>query len=128
MTDPTAQQNNGKPRVLVVEDEYLVALLVEDMLGSLGFEVREIASNLGAATEAANRGDFDVAILDVNLNGSLSNPVAEILIERNIPFIFATGYGRQGPHEKFSTTPALQKPFEQADLARALSSVMQRAA
>ena len=128
MTDPTAQQNSGKPRVLVVEDEYLVALLVEDMLGSLGFEVREIASNLGAATEAANRGDFDVAILDVNLNGSLSNPVAEILIERNIPFIFATGYGRQGPHEKFSTTPALQKPFEQADLARALSSVMQRAA
>jgi CheY-like chemotaxis protein len=128
MTDPTAQQNNGKPRVLVVEDEYLVALLVEDMLGSLGFEVREIASNLGAATEAANRGDFDVAILDVNLNGSLSNPVAEILIERNIPYIFATGYGRQGPHEKFSTTPALQKPFEQADLARALSSVMQRAA
>lgn len=128
MTEPTALQQGGKPRVLVVEDEYLVALLVEDMLGSLGFEVKEIASNLSSATEAAQRGDFDVAILDVNLNGSLSNPVAEILMERNIPFIFATGYGRQGPHEKFSTTPALQKPFEEADLKRALSSVMERAA
>lgn len=131
MMAPSEQPSQGgedKLKVLVVEDEYLVALLVEDMLGSLGFEVKEIASNLHAATEAAQRGGFDVAILDVNLNGSLSNPVAEILIERNIPFIFATGYGRQGPHEKFSSTPALQKPFEEADLARALSSVMARTA
>ena len=127
-TEQPSQGGEDKLKVLVVEDEYLVALLVEDMLGSLGFEVKEIASNLNAATEAAQRGGFDVAILDVNLNGSLSNPVAEILVERNIPFIFATGYGRQGPHEKFSSTPALQKPFEEADLARALSSALARTA
>jgi CheY-like chemotaxis protein len=116
-----------KRRVLVVEDEYLVALLVEDMLGQLGYEVKAIASNLAAATEAAQSGEFDVAILDVNLNGALSSPVADILAERSIPFIFATGYGRQGPHERFTGTPALQKPFEEADLARALSSVLERA-
>jgi CheY-like chemotaxis protein len=122
------QEAPAKPQVLVVEDEYLVALLVEDMLGTLGYEVKTIASNLAAATEAATSGEFDVAILDVNLNGALSNPVADILMERKIPFIFATGYGRQGPHERFSNTPALQKPFEEADLARALAAVLARAA
>lgn len=117
-----------KPRVLVVEDEYLVALLVEDMLATLGYQVAEIASNLPAATAAAESGEFDVAVLDVNLNGSLSNPVAEILERRNIPFIFATGYGKAGPHERFSATPALQKPFEEGELGRALSAVMAPAA
>jgi CheY-like chemotaxis protein len=107
-----------------VEDEYLVALLVGDMLEQLGFEVVEIAPNLQAATAAAETGEFDVAILDVNLNGSLSNPVAEILAGRRIPFIFATGYGAAGPHEHFAGALSLQKPFEESDLRRALDTVM----
>jgi len=77
---------------------------------------------------AAERGGFDVAVLDVNLNGAVSNPVAELLLAQNIPFIFATGYGRNGPHEAFSSTPSLQKPFDEADLARALSSVIAKVA
>lgn len=116
-----------KPRVLVVEDEYLVALLVEDMLKTLGYEVSEIAGNIGAATTAAEAGEFDVAILDVNLNGAISNPIADILTRRNIPFIFATGYGTAGPHEGFTSVQSLQKPFEEGDLGRALSQALGRA-
>ena len=115
-----------RPRVLVVEDEYLVALLVEDMLQTLGYDVAEIAPNLVAATTAAEAGEFDVAILDVNLNGAMSNPVAEILMRRRIPFIFATGYGKAGPHDTYAGAPSLQKPFEESDLSRALHQVMRR--
>ena len=117
-------EGGARPKVLVVEDEYLVALLVEDMLGALGYDVTEIAGNLDAATSAAEAGDFDVAILDVNLNGTMSNPVADILTRRKIPFIFATGYGKSGPHEDFSWAPSLQKPFEEEDLGRMLSEIM----
>jgi CheY-like chemotaxis protein len=123
-TEAGAAIGSGKKRVLVVEDEYLVALLVGDMLEQLGFHVAEIAPNIAAATTAAEGGDFDVAILDVNLNGAVSNPVADILTRRNIPFIFATGYGNSGPHERFADTPSLQKPFEEGDLGRALKAVM----
>ena len=111
-------------RALVVEDEYLVAMLVEDMLHALGYDVGEIAQDLAAATKAAEQGDFDVAVLDVNLEGAFSNPVADILKRRGIPFIFATGYGQAGPHETFEGTPALQKPFDEDGLRRALSEVM----
>src|SRR5690606_28372120 len=78
-TGTPASTEAKRPRVLVVEDEYLVAMLVEDMLDALGFEVGEIAQDLAAATKAAEHGEFDVAVLDVNLDGSFSNPVAEIL-------------------------------------------------
>lgn len=114
----------AKRRVLIVEDEYLVAMLVEDMLQGLGYEVASIASNIEAAKSAAQLGEFDVAILDVNLNGAFSNPVADILVARNIPFIFATGYGKAGPHETFAAAPSLQKPFDEADLGRALAGVL----
>lgn len=120
-----ARNDARRLRVLLVEDEYLVAMLVEDMLNTLGFEVAQIAQNLGAATSAAETGSFDVAVLDVNLDGAFSNPVAEILTRRGIPFVFATGYGRAGPHEAFAV-PSLQKPFDEHDLMGALSAVMGR--
>ena len=119
-----AERGAAKPRVLVVEDEYLVALLIEDMLQALGFGVSRIVANLDDARAAAEEDDFDVAILDVNLNGTMSNPIAEILERRHIPFIFATGYGKSGPHEAFTGTPALQKPFEERDLGRVLREVL----
>jgi len=123
-TGTPASTEAKRPRVLVVEDEYLVAMLVEDMLDALGYAVGEIAQDLAAATKAAEQGEFDVAVLDVNLDGSFSNPVAEILSRRKIPFIFATGYGEAGPHESFESAPALQKPFDEDDLKAALSEVM----
>jgi CheY-like chemotaxis protein len=124
MSAADADTKGARPRVLVVEDEYLVALLIEDMLQTLGYQVSEIVANLEDAMQAAEKGDFDVAILDVNLNGTMSVPIAEILRRHNIPFIFATGYGKAGPHESFTGTPSLQKPFEEADLGRLLREVM----
>jgi DNA-binding response OmpR family regulator len=116
-----------RPRALVVEDEYLVAMLIEDMLDAIGFEVAEIAQTLEAASSAAERGDFDVAVLDVNLAGEFINPVAEILERRGIPFVFATGYGRAGPHDTFMEAPSLQKPFGEDELRGALLAVMRAA-
>jgi CheY-like chemotaxis protein len=94
------------------------------MLQTLGYSVSEIVANLDDAMRAAEKDDFDVAILDVNLNGTMSNPIADVLKRRSIPFIFATGYGKSGPHESFSGTPSLQKPFEEVELGRLLREVM----
>ncbi len=118
------EQSAGKPRILVVEDEYLVAMMVEDMLGALGFEIAGIAQSLPAAEDAAQSGIFDAAILDINLNGAMSYPVAEILVRRQIPFIFATGYGPEGADHKFPDAPSLEKPFERDDLGEALASIL----
>jgi len=120
------EAGRGRPRVLVVEDEFLVAMMVEEMLDTLGFDVAGIAQSLTAAESAAESGAFDAAILDVNLNGAMSYPVAEILARRQIPFIFATGYGRTGMDEKFPEIPALEKPFERSDLEDALATILRR--
>ena len=115
------------PRVLVVEDEFLVAVLVEEMLAGLGYEVAQVAATLEAAIDAASNSCFDVAILDINLNGNQSAPVAEILAARNIPFIFATGYGPAGLDSRYADTPTLQKPFYEKDLKRMLDAVAEKA-
>ncbi|QND66650.1 response regulator [Mesorhizobium loti] len=83
-------------RVLVVEDEALVAMLIEDMLLELGYEVLGPAMRLGPALEMARDEIFDLAVLDVNLANEQSFPVAQLLQERGIPFVFATGYGLRG--------------------------------
>ena len=124
MMTNTVGQRERRPKVLIVEDEVLLAMLVQDMLDALGFDVGAIASSLGAALHAGNGNDVDVAILDVNLNGRSSGPVAEILLQRGIPFIFATGYGPLGPHDEFPSVPVLHKPFGEAELMRTLSSAM----
>lgn len=108
-------------RVLVVEDETLVAILLEDMLADLGHEVAAIASRLEPAIRLASSVDCDVAVLDVNLGGSArSFPVADRLRERNVPFVFATGYGRAGLNGHAYGVPVLEKPFRPQDLAKAL--------
>ena len=82
-------------RVLVVEDEMMISMLLEDMLGELGYETVGPASRLESALDMARDADVQAAILDVNLHGRPTWPVAEILRERGIPFMFATGYGGQ---------------------------------
>ena len=111
-------------RVLVVEDEMLVALLVEDMLVELGYEVVGIASRLAMALTMAETLSFDVAILDVNLAGEKSFPVAEALESKGIPYIFATGYGRAGLDGGHRPRAALSKPFRIDDLRTALAGVV----
>lgn len=108
-----------KLRVLVVEDEALVAMLVEDLLNELGHEVGAIASRMEDALANARTGQYDVAIIDLNLDGQPSYPVADILSERGVPFIFATGYGAGGLDSKYSV-PVLTKPFVADDLEKML--------
>jgi CheY-like chemotaxis protein len=103
-------------RALLVEDEGAVALLIEDMLVDLGCEVAASAANLGKACELASQAQFDFAILDLNLNGVSAIPVARILRERCIPFVFSTGYGASGVSEEFVDYPLLAKPFIMNDL------------
>jgi CheY-like chemotaxis protein len=113
-------------RVLVVEDEAMVAMLVEDMLTELGHSVVGPAMRLDQALPLAREAEFDFAILDVNLGGQLSFPVADVLRARGIPFIFATGYGRNGVEEAYRDTITLMKPFERSDVQRAFAHTLAR--
>ncbi|TAJ32804.1 MAG: response regulator [Reyranella sp.] len=99
-------------------------MLIEDMLAELGHEVTAISTHLEEALQLARTSDIDFAVLDVNLNGQRSFPVADALRQRGIPFIFATGYGSKILQPPYRATTALQKPFELEDLRRALSTVL----
>lgn len=107
-----------RPRVLVVEDEVIVGMLLEDMLGELGCEVAAISTHLDEALRLARTLDVDFALLDINLDGKQSFPVADVLRERGVPFLFATGYGAKILKPPYSGTPTLQKPFQLGDLQR----------
>ncbi len=105
-------------RVLVVEDEHLVALLLEDMLAELGHTVVGPVGRLDKALETVQLEAFDVAILDVNINGGDVYPIAEALAARDIPFVFSTGYDKKSLPASYSDRPALQKPFQRHDLQK----------
>ncbi len=112
----------GELRILIIEDESMITMLLEDTLADMGCQVVAVASQLDEAMEKAASLDFDVAILDVNLNGSQSYPVAEALVKRSIPFVFTTGYGAAGVPEKFRQVPLLPKPFQPGDLENAVAA------
>ncbi|MBB3016965.1 CheY-like chemotaxis protein [Microvirga lupini] len=107
-------------RILVVEDEAAISLLLEDMLLDFGCEVIGPAARLSAALDAVSREQVDLAILDVNVAGEPIYPVAEALAQRSIPFVFSTGYGSAGIRDTFRDRPVLQKPFAQHDLKQKL--------
>ena len=113
-----------KCRVLFVEDEALVAMLIEDMLLELGIEVVGPASKIETALELARDAEVEAAVLDINVGGVLTFPVADVLIERGVPVIFATGYGSSVLPERFRRTQTLQKPFDQVQFGKALQSVL----
>jgi CheY-like chemotaxis protein len=110
-------------RVLVVEDEMMVSMLIEDMLSDLGCVVVGPAARLDEAMELARASEFDCAVLDVNLGGQPIFPLADLLRERGRPFAFATGYGDAGLRDADRGTPVLQKPFREGDLARVLGEL-----
>lgn len=103
-------------RALVVEDEATVAMLIEDMLEDLGFEIVASVASLVEASEVAVNVEIDFAMLDVNIAGDLIFPVANLLSERQIPFLFSTGYGATGLPPRFSRCCVITKPFSQAEL------------
>ena len=111
-------------RVLVVEDEMMIRMLLEGMLTDLGHTVAAEAGGIEEAVALAKKGAFDVAVLDVNLNGHQVTPVAEILLERGVPFIFASGYGQRGVPEAYRAIPTLQKPFQTDALAQAIETAV----
>ena len=108
------------PRVLVVEDEMTVALLIEDMVSELAFEVAGVIPRLEDAMRVLDSDTFDLAMLDVHLNGKTVFPFAAELEAREIPFLFATAYGPRGIPEEFRGHIVLQKPFGPVELRRAL--------
>lgn len=111
-------------RVLVVEDEGAIALLIEDMLLDLGCTIAASVGRLADACEMARHGQYDFALLDVNLAGEVVTPVADIVHERGIPFAFSTGYGSKGLPEKFTGHVVVAKPYLIADLERAIGRAL----
>ena len=111
-------------RVLLVEDDGLVAMSIEDMLGDLGCTVSAQAGSLAEALDKARAGGFEVALLDVSLNGKQVFPVAEYLSQQGIPFAFASGYGRAGLPEGFRNRPVVPKPYEIEELSAALTAAL----
>ena len=115
-------------KVLVVEDEALVSMLVEDMLTDLGCTVVGPAAEIEEALKLANSADIDAALLDVNLGGRPIFPVADALRARGVPYAFASGYGEAGISEDHRGSAVLQKPFREADLRRVLEGLVAQTA
>jgi DNA-binding response OmpR family regulator len=115
----TAKSTSPRLRVLLVEDEMMISIMLEDMLSDLGYETIGPARRLEEAKKIASEVSADLAILDFNLDGESSEEVAQILARRKIPFIFATGYDRTGEVGGLAHA-CIQKPFEQKGLVAAL--------
>jgi DNA-binding NtrC family response regulator len=113
-------------RLLIVEDEYLIRLLLEDMLVDLGCTIGAVASSLAEGRTLAAGAEIDLAILDVNIDGEQVFPIADILKGRGVPFIFITGYGARGLPESYRDAPTLQKPFQMQELEKTLARVLSR--
>lgn len=110
--------------ILVVEDEPLIAMMLEDFLETLGHKVHASCETVGDAVAEADKGGFDVAILDVNLNGENVWPVAHKLREKQIPFVIATGGHVEPPPTEFANAPVIEKPYTVDRVTPALEKAM----
>jgi DNA-binding response OmpR family regulator len=115
-------------RLLVVEDEALVAMTIEDTLEEFGCEVVGPAGTLRTALRLAERESsrLDGALLDVNLGGEKVYPVADLLMRNDVPFIFLSGYGLEGLDPAYAPATVIKKPFRPEELARALEARLHR--
>ena len=113
--------------VFLVEDEVMIRMMVADMLEELGYTIAAEAGEISEALRLVPSTDFDLAILDVNVNGKVISPVAELIKSRNRPFIFATGYGSSGLPEEYRDRPALQKPFQLESLGKMIETALKSA-
>jgi CheY-like chemotaxis protein len=107
-----------KRRVLVVEDEALVGIMIQECMTELGFQIVGPVCTASDALAAAKDGDFDAAILDINLGDGMVYQVAEILARRHVPFVFVTGYDADSVDSRFREIPVLQKPVEREMLQK----------
>lgn len=111
-------------RVLVVEDEMMVLMMIEDMLADLGCESVTAAATSDEAIALINAQAFDAAMLDMNLKGTRDNLIADALAARGVPFIFSTGYSGQNRTDDHRDRPVLKKPFQLENLAAILSRLL----
>jgi CheY-like chemotaxis protein len=111
-------------RILVAEDEFYVALVVEETLQSLGCTVLGPFSDLAEATEAATREQVDAALLDINLGGEMVYPLAEYLHRHGIPFVFTTGYAAKDVPEQFRAFECLRKPVSPSTLKKKVQHML----
>ena len=110
-------------RVLVVEDEVMIALLLEQMIEEIDCQVVGPVGRISKALEIASKETIDVALLDINVDGKEVYPVAEALTARSIPFAFVTGYGREGLRASYRGTPTLAKPFRRQELQKLFEKI-----
>lgn len=110
--------------ILVVEDEMLVLMSIETILEDLGCTTIESSSTVTGALDLLEKTSFDVAILDLNLGGESSYPIADALIEAGIPFAFSTGYGHHGERMDLADRPVLRKPYAADQLTAQLSLLL----
>jgi CheY-like chemotaxis protein len=113
-------------RSLVVEDEMLVLIMIEDMLADLGCEVVTAAATINQALALIEAQVFDVAMLDMNLNGEQTYSVADALAARGVPFVFSTGYSGHDIRDGYRDRPVLKKPFRYDELNDVLSRLLRR--
>lgn len=114
-------------RILVVEDEILVAFHLGDLLTEMGYHVVGPCSRIQNATELARTEDIDFGVLDINVAGVRSFPVAHILRQRSIPFVFASGYGSDGLMDGYRDETVLHKPIEPGELGRVIARAFAQA-
>ncbi len=114
-----------KPQsILIVEDEPLIAMMLEDFLESLGHSIQATCDSVSDALSAADKGGFDLAILDVNLKGENVWPVALRLREQGIPFVIATGGHVDPPPPEFDNVPVIEKPYTVDRVTPALDAAL----
>jgi DNA-binding response OmpR family regulator len=111
-------------RVLIVEDEMLIALMLQDMLEDAGMIIEGVANSLPVGLDLARSADAQLAILDINLNGEEAYPIADVLQGRGIPFIFSTGYGAASVKPNYGSVPQLVKPYQQELLSAAIQAAL----
>ena len=114
---------SGALNVLLVEDEIMIAMLMEDVLADMGHVVVGVACGVEAALEMAETVEADLAILDVNIDGRPSFPVADVLRRRGVPVLFATGYGAAGLDGDYRDAVFINKPFDSRELVGAISLI-----
>lgn len=114
----------GVARLLLVEDEMVVGMFMQELLEAIGYRSTEPIGRLSDALAAAERERFLGAVLDMNLNGEIVYPLAELLASQDVPFVFVTGYAPHSVDARFAEVPILQKPVLQDELARTLERVL----
>jgi len=111
-------------RILIVEDEAMVAMLIEDIVEEIGCTIVGPAARVAQALAVLEAGGVDAAVLDVNLNGEMSYPIADALAARGLPYVFVTGYGHAGLKPEYRDRPVIQKPFTRTSLERAIEGMV----